>query len=475
MNAMRFLLNIIMLWSILFIATACDKYLEVSPKSSLSEEEIFSSATGFHQVLSGVYSQMASQNIYGDRLSMGFVSALANSYTISSSSSPFVETQKLNFASAEVQAHCAAVWKASYTAIATLNNLLVNLDRKKQLLTDQDYTLIKGEALGLRAYLHFDLLRLFGKAYESGKAEKAIPYEISMDEYANVPVTGEKVVELALNDISDAAALLEGTDPVRSGTLNRRIKMNYYGVKALEARIRLYSGDREGAFTAAKQVIDSEKFLFVTAADVGSEGDFKDRVFLTEQVFALRIRGMESWVNTYFKTGGDPSFRLSRSMNDFGTLYETALGGTTDYRYLYLTESVGSGMSVSSKFWQSSLTILDSARTDQLMPLLRLSEMYYILAETAPDPEEGLSYLNTVRVNRGVGMLNLPTVTAEYVRKALTAEYQKEFYAEGQLFFYYKRIQATTMQFMTASDPAIVPEQYVLPIPMDEQEFNPNY
>ena len=36
------------------------------------------------------------------------------------------------------------------------------------------------------------------------------------------------------------------------------------------------------------------------------------------------------------------------------------------------------------------------------MPLIRLPEMYYILAECATDPTEAADWLNTVRANRGI-------------------------------------------------------------------------
>ena len=70
-----------------------------------------------------------------------------------------------------------------------------------------------------------------------------------------------------------------------------------------------------------------------------------------------------------------------------------------------------------------------------MQPLLRISEMYYIAAETEMDPNLALGYLNTVRFNRGLADLQPGTdINAELLK-----EYQKEFFGEGQLFFYYKR------------------------------------
>lgn len=163
--------------------------------------------------------------------------------------------------------------------------------------------------------------------------------------------------------------------------------------------------------------------------------------------------------------------KLTRSAANFATLYETAAGGSTDFRFLYRIEQDG-GAPFPSKFWQTyQYNTMDSTRLDQLVPAIRLSEMYYILAETAATPAEGVSYLNTVRRNRALPELPA-TITAANFTREITKEYQKEFYAEGQLFFYYKRKKMTRMQFMNTDIPLT---KYVLPIPDSELEFNPNY
>lgn len=70
------------------------------------------------------------------------------------------------------------MWSASYLVISYLNNIIENLDGKN-VKDFKYYNLYRGEALGLRAAIHFDLLRLFAvhvnSTDENAKA-KAIPY-----------------------------------------------------------------------------------------------------------------------------------------------------------------------------------------------------------------------------------------------------------------------------------------------------------
>lgn len=462
---MRVKLLIVICLLLSALLPSCKKFLEVTPKSSLSEDELFESEVGFEQALTGVYSQMASRDLYGDLLSMSFVSVLAQNYATLGSFSPFGQTKLLNYTSGEVMGYTNSIWTKSYTAIAGLNKILINSEKKRAVLSAQNYAITRAEALALRAYLHFELLRLFGPEFSAGAGLKAIPYKKTADEYAIVPSTTEEVINQALADLAEATSLLKDKDPILANALSRQIRMNYYAVRALEARIRIYMGDKAGAFSAAQIVVNSGKFPFITVPQASASAAFRDRLYLQEQVFCLRVRDIRAWAELlYFGANASPGSKLTRTPANFSTLYENS---STDIRFLYRFES---GMP--SKFWQTySFNTLDSNRLDQNVPLIRISEMYYIMAEAATTPEEGVGYLNMVRRNRSLPNLST-TINTVTLNNEITKEYQKEFYGEGQLFYYYKRKKVVRMQFMTAD---IQLSKYVLPIPQSELEFNPNY
>lgn len=458
--------------------SSCKKFLDVTPKTSLSEDQLFTSEPGFQQALSGVYGQLSSKNLYGDNLSMGFVSALAQNYSTINSQSEvkLQETQALNYTSTEVAGYTNAIWFTSYSSIAAANKIIINTETRRSVLTNNSYAQLRGEALALRAFLHFDLLRMFGPEYTAGANLKAIPYKKDVNENANKPSTTADVVKFALADLKEAEDLLLPVDPIVTSDLRtRRNKLNYYGVKALEARIRLYSGDKAGAAAAANVVINSTKYKFVTQSEASAISAglvARDRLYFNEQIFMIRVRDILPTVQRYFRFRGAVEQTLTRTDVNFSRLYETAAGGTTDIRYVYRLES-DAGSTFPSKFWQASTatTAINDNLRDQYVPGIRLAEMYYILAETAATPAIGVEYLNTVRQNRGLDIL-ANTITASTLSSEITKEYQKEFYAEGQLFFYYKRIKSRLMQFRNIS---MTPKDYVLPIPDAELQFNPNY
>ncbi|WP_293788420.1 RagB/SusD family nutrient uptake outer membrane protein [uncultured Pedobacter sp.] len=451
--------------------TSCKKYLDVNPKSSVSENQLFNSELGFQQALDGVYSLFASQNLFGDNLTMGFTSALAQNYNIPVNSR-FYDTSKFNFNSQEVTGLGNSIWSNGYNAIAGANKVIQNTEKRRDVLSTSAYSRIRGEAVALRAYMHFELLRLFGPEYVSGLTKKAIPYKKEVNQYTSIPLTTQNTVLAILADLTEAEQLLATSDPVVNGQANRSIKMNYYAVKALQARVYLFAGDKSRAFAAAKLVVDANKFPFVTFADATAAAESRDRIYITEQIFGLRVANLRNWADPGYFRGAS---NMRRSSDDYQTLYEARSGGSTDIRYLARIEvdnSNSAGFVFPSKFWQTYPgTAPSDNRLDQLVPMIRLAEMYYILAECASTTADGITYLNVVRENRNITPL-ATNLSQTNLNNEITKEYQKEFHAEGQLFYYYKRKNITRMQFMTSDIPL---SNYVLPIPDQELEFNPNY
>jgi len=468
MNHKKFLAILVCLTAML---TSCKKYLDVNPKSSISEVQLFSSELGFQQALDGVYTLLGSQNLFGDNLSMGFSSALAQNYAIPTGSR-FYETSNLNFNSEEVVGIGSSIWSSSYNAIAGANKIIQNTEKRHDVLSTTAYGRIRGEAIALRAYMHFEVLRLFGPEYTTGLSKKAIPYRKDVNQYTSVPLTTQNTVVSILADLTEAEQLLAKTDPIVNGQTDRRTRMNYYAVKALQARVYLFAGDKDKAFAAAKMVVDADQFPFVSVNAATAKPEDKDRLYITEQIFGLRVANLRNWADPgYFR--GASSMRLSAI--DYNQLYEVSSVGSTDIRYLGRIEPDKTndlGNLFCSKFWQTFPgTAPSDNRLDQLVPMIRLSEMYYILAECAASTTDGIAYLNVVRENRNIDPL-ADNLDQNALNDEITKEYQKEFQAEGQLFYYYKRKKFTQMLFRSST---VSPSQYVLPIPDQELEFNPNY
>ena len=147
------------LLSALLMLTSCNDWLDVSPSEQKKKSEMFSKAEGFRNVLTGAYIRMKSNSLYGQEMVCGTVENLAQHWNYSSNTiGSYLNTY--NYRATVVENAMTAIYNNLFKVVADVNGLLGDIDNGT--LGDDDYNLIKGEALALRAFCHFDVLRLFG-------------------------------------------------------------------------------------------------------------------------------------------------------------------------------------------------------------------------------------------------------------------------------------------------------------------------
>ncbi len=463
------------LLSLLLLATGCKKWLDVSPKTQIRERVLFENEQGFKEALTGVYIYLSGAAAYGQNLTMGMLDAMGQRYSATATSHIFYRIGRYEYNDASAKTYIANTWGAMYTAVGNLNNILTQVDAQKPIFTNNNFNMVKGEALALRALIHFDLVRLFGVAPVVDGNRKAVPYPTSFGNSVYPLLTVNQALDSCMKDLAEAEQLLSidktvrkdfASDPFISYTRNR---MNYWAVKGLQARLLLYKGDKAQALAAALDVINNGavNFPWVTSVEA-SRTSGRDRLYGHEQLFALNAYKINDYVNAYFKTtstNGTPT--LFTTTANTNTLFETSSGGSSDFRFNYLFAQYGSGFST-TKFWQDDIaqtTAFEYIRN--LIPVIRLSEMYYIAAECAPSTTDGVNYLNTVRRNRGLADLSTG-ISATVLQAEILKEYKKEMYGEGQLFYYFKRMNTARVDGSTIN---MHDATWAFPLPESEVEF----
>ncbi len=452
----------------MFLFSSCSNWLDVKPKTTVEEEEVFSRELGFKEALTGVYIKMASTDLYAKNLSYGFLDILGQRYQINAVAN-YENPLWYTFPSTYTESYTETIWAKMYNVIANLNNLLYYCDKNKNVFTTEHYyEIIKGEALGLRAFLHFDLLRMFGPIYKDNPMAKRIAYRTEFNQVPKEMQSSDVVVDSIITDLKRAEILLTNTDPLnfefpktedgdrgtgKDGFLEYRHKrMNLYAVKALLARVYLYAGNKIEAANYAKQVIDSKQFDFVA--------DVADLQRSKEIVFSIYVDDFDLQVKEEFGTNG--SYYVS-TMNFLYEMFDVTHDGTNDFR---IREGVSFDFALNGittrKYRQENMW----SSTEGTVVLIRLAEMYYVLAECAADAQTAAGYLNAVREARGVD----PTGLTEATRlNEIEKEYRKEFYGEGQLFFFYKRHGYTT--FLHCPVERMVEKNYMFTWPENEELF----
>lgn len=463
--------------------TGCEKYLDMPVKDKVPQEKIFSDEQGFKDALTGVYIGMDKPGnggrlgLYTNDLSIGMVSVFANNYTNASTSSLgdqlYGASAKYDYEHSVLKQEIAGIWSGMYSNISNLNNLLGQIDAKQDVFYRDNYQRIKGEALALRALFHFDLVRLFGQSPATGMGEKAIPYVTRFGTGSAPFVSLNAVLDSCLTDLNKAKALLAQTDTttINEGSLDlfsgfTQNHMNYWATKALLSRVYLYKGDYSNAMKNAAEVIGSNKFPLITSNVASSAASTRDRLFSKELLFALYSTNTGKNSDGLFNIGSGTPLQFAASSRN--ALYGNP---TTDYRLSWFDKNINN-VEVPSKYFQDAgLPYI----LQNIVPLIRISEMYYIAAECAGnsgDVNSGLDYLNKVRNARGLPDLtaaNVPDVVALSIE--ITKEYRKEFIQEGQTFFFFKRLNKDLK--VESGTTATVPENvYVLPIPDKEVEYN---
>lgn len=464
---------------------SCSKWLDVKPYDKIANDELFSTEEGFIKHLNGIYIELNRDVLYGAALSIEMVEVMGGAYKLGTDKSVWGNYRDLaeyNYETDYWRARMNEVWNKAYSLILNCNLLLESLENTAVEFTEDNYKYIKGEALALRAMLHFDMLRLFGPVYSRNPQAVAIPYYKKYSVRPNAVLSADKVADNILHDLLEARILLAG-DPVRTEGVRmegnamgsdvfmyyRNLRLNYYAVAALLARANLYFGDKESAYYYAKEVIDaSDKgiFSFVDRSLVTGSPDDPDRIFSSEIIFALS----HSQRNTLFKNYYDPSrlpncvFRMD---NDLMSKYifggGTLTGGDQD-DYRYRVNWVATG---ANRYFYKYSDMKDVGNIrNTMIPMIRLGEMYLIAAEAcSADVSGGLGFVNILRSARGV--TSLPALTNDI----LQYEYIRELYGEGQLFFMYKRMFSRVLSSVVESENALPSDRiFIVPLPDSEKD-----
>jgi hypothetical protein len=492
----------------LMALASCKKYLDVKPESEVDETQLFNSAQGFRDALNGVYTLCASADLYGGNLTFG--SYLANSTTggldVLAQNYQFQDVvsqdiQNFDYTQSAFVTTTTDIWNTGYRAIANCNYILAAIDAKKGLFTGNDYQLIKGEALTLRAYLHFDLLRMFAPSYASNPNAKAIPYVTVVSTQSTAFSTVSVTLDSCISDLNRAKVLLKASDPILVGYLvgypgqitqnedvnpdlfyqNRRHRMNYYTVCGELARIDLYKNDYADALANAQIVIKSNIFPWTNQADFFSKDlTTRDRIFYKELISCWFVDNPTINTNlTNLFTAVPPV--LSATTDQIADIYETAQAGADDWRYKqwFLATASTSGATatqraVLQKYIENTTPIVNLHPL--VAPAMRLTEMYYIAAEASyntGDAGTAIAYFNTVREKRGIGDSIISVADKSTFNNLLLTEARKEFYGESQVFFMYKLLNYGSPISSTYIQPAS-DKIFVFPLPIDELAYRNN-
>lgn len=444
------------------IAASCSKFLDVNPKGEVFDADMFTTQEGYEDALYGIYAELGTvQYLYSDFM-YWLPEVLSGNETISDNALQYMAIGQWSAFNANAIRN--GMWRAGYSVINHLNNIIAHIEKGGE-DEFQLSPIFLGEALGLRAMLHFDLMRFYGPASwaPAEKLQRAIPY-VQKYSFSITPYSSyTDVYKYIIADLKRAEELLvkdeEFMTPHRDNSTTggfsscRIIHMNLYAVQALLARVYWTLDDLDSAAEYARKVIESGLFRFrQKSAFIQYDNGTLD---LNETIFGIASKvSNSSNVKKYGLTGTSSSFMLA---SDWRALYEdgSSLSGT-DYRLGAWFDGSHLRYMVNSSYIDGSTDYQGSSILG--VNILRLSELYYIMAESllSSDPDAATIYYDEAVTTRGLDALapQGKTVTNDILYK----ERRKEFYGEGLHWHDMKRlaIGGTDMN------------AYTMPIPTEE-------
>ena len=450
--------------------TSCSDWFDVSPKTDVKADELFETAEGFESALAGIYISMTDGDCYGHDMSFGLIDQLAQLYdripdgTTDREAIYQYEQESQGYGT---KSRLAAIWQKSYNLIANTNNFMkwLNSNGQRVLKDEQTRNMYYGEAYALRAYLHFDLLRGWGPMdYQTDKKNLSIPYRLVADNSKQPRLSAEAIVEKIIADLKQAEQYLAFEKSTSLSGNERRYRLNYYAVKALEARVYCYAGDAQNAVNCADEVI---KHCGLSLQSSNSN----DPAQFSETLFGINKYKMSDNFSSYFAEGPDFTTQYWVSLQNYKRIFE-AEGNERDADFrarrgagVYVYDGVS--RVISRKYLKND---------DSVIPLIRLPEMCYILCEMS-SLADAPQYINTVRSHRGISKSNAYSSFANDAARtsALSKEYRKEFYAEGQYFYFLKHHGIKNLDYSheanTEATVTMSEQRYVFPLPDREKEY----
>jgi starch-binding outer membrane protein, SusD/RagB family len=442
-------------------ASACTDYLNVEPKDQYLQEKVFKQRETIEKALQGIYQKLASPQLYGHTLSLGAVDVMGQYYAcaVDHQLSGF---QQYNYSDSRAETTFSAGWKEAYAVILNINSFIEQLKPSKGVISEQEQKQYLGEVYGLRAMLHFDLLRLFGPVYTENANASAIPYQTAPQPTVQPIKTAHAVAERVMADIDTAVTYLS-EDPIRSGETDVQLhnrRFNYYAALALDARASLYIGNKERALNRAKELIAEAPRRFPWTPKPGqNEMVDIDPLFSSEIIFRLDQPTLQQqYLNNF-----DPRLPTQAFLSPLRErLQEVFESNPNDIRYAWSWRFAPNQFGVIAPVF-----IKYELHAPDYVPLFRISESFLIAAECEPTSESAFVYLDSLNVQRNAHPDNHQHIQLE---KVLLQTYQKEFWGEGQLFFYFKRryLQQIPDGNIVGDSLAMSTAQYVVPIPKDE-------
>lgn len=380
---------------VLSVGMGCDSLLDLDPKQEVASNSAYETSEAVETALIGAYDGLSDDDMYGG--SYLYMADLLGQDGDVLWSGTFEEPEEAFQKNLRPEnSFISAIWTESYDAINRVNNVLANL----QVVDEDIRQRVEGEAKFLRGAIYFELVRVFGKAWNDGDPTSNLGVPIVLNPTESITEesfvsrnTVSEVYTRVITDLTEARDLLPTSNSFFADT---------YAASAILSRVYRQQGDWENARDEANRVIEEGSYSLVsTYTDV-----FANSSNTSEDIFAIQVTSQDG----------------ANDLNLFYAPDEDGGRGDVDILQVHL-DKYETGDERLDQFYQDANGVVRTAKwqnsVDGNISVVRLAEMYLtraegnlILGETVGDSPA--NDLNAVR-NR-VGLVDNLTPTLEDIR-----------------------------------------------------------
>ena len=448
------------------VSSGCEDLVEIdAPRTETVRETVFSSDETANAAMVGVYvTVMPPLSLFGGNVEIT-AGLLSDELINQPQDEPFIE-----YARNDVQPDNSTIagkfWSEPYASIYNANSLIEGLADNNQVSIELRNHL-RGEALFMRALLHFYLVNFFG----------AIPYVESTDIEVNNRLIREEpaqVYQKIIRDLVEAEQLMFEDYQVADG---ERVRANRYAATALLARVYLYTESWSNAAATASNVIDATDLYSMEVLDNVFTAASREAILQLASISGFNNANI-SPLGDYFVLTSSPGFPAPGTIASLDADF-MALFDTDDARR---SSWLGTFTSGASTWYHSNK--YKNHQFNQVGPpentvILRLAEQFLIRAEAMVQQNNipgAVADIDVIRARAGATLLadSIPGISQTQLLAFIAQERQRELFVEsGHRWFDLKRTGRAD-EVLAPRKADWQPTDVLLPVPESELGRNAN-
>lgn len=412
--------SIILIAAVLLSLSACKKNFE--PSTAIDENSALTNAADIETATIGTYAVLRNpayvrsshflMEYPGDEIAQG-----------QNSSDDLSRAYRYNHIT--TSGHATNFWVQAYFVVGAANKIIAAIPDNSA----SDLRQLKGENLFLRAMMHFNLVRVFGRPYTQNNGDNpGVPIlKEDLTEEQKLTIARSKVSEVyafVIADLTKAAELM--TAPKANPFASKQV------ANALLARVYLYMGNNEKAFEFANTVITSNNYNLLQSGEFANYFRMAPEAN-SETIFCIRHTKTEdqdfSAIGSMYYSGDASGNPAGQAQSGWGEIYASRkyydflTSNPADTRQSFLSPyKIGGVLQMNTRltpntpmYYINKYNLQEGIINLSSPVYLRLAEMYLIRAEANAKlgyVQLALDDVNTIRQRAGLSGAALHTVAS---------------------------------------------------------------